>query len=256
MKYINLDIDVLRSEAYLGAEPVERATWLNLMAWCASQENGGVVEGAKEWGERKWMQICGITKEEATLVSTLYQFNDNGDLVVNLYPTKQEATMKAKREVAKTNGAKGGRPKKKPSSETKEKPTLETDNKPTSESVKKSKVKKGKEKEEEGREHVALPPTLDDVINLAISFFPKLDPDWVKSTARSFHGHFEMEHWTMANGRSLLPDKWKPRLQRWLEDNYRNEANPQKLERPADDEPVQLGGRQARDEIDLRETNN
>ena len=64
MNWININTDTLRSEEYLGAEPVERATWLNLLAWCCAQENGGEIENCREWKDRKWQQLCGVTKTE------------------------------------------------------------------------------------------------------------------------------------------------------------------------------------------------
>ena len=120
MNWLNIHTDTLRSEEYLGAEPVERATWLNLMAWCVSQENGGVIEGASMWGERKWMQVCGITKAEATLVSKLFKIGSDGNMVVSLYPSEKEEEVKAKREVARENGKKGGRRPKEPTLVTEE----------------------------------------------------------------------------------------------------------------------------------------
>ena len=144
MNFINLHTDFLRSESYLGAEPIERATWLNLLAWCASQENGGVIPNASEWTDRKWQQLCGVTKEEATLVSDLYHIDDDGNLVVNHYPKDKETEVKTKRETAKANGRKGGRPKKKPTLETQEKPTLVQSPKTEGEGKGKD---KGKEKE-------------------------------------------------------------------------------------------------------------
>lgn len=125
MNWLNIHTDTLRSEEYLGAEPVERATWLNLMAWCASQENGGVIVGADGWGERKWMQLCGITQAESAIQSRLYSIGEDGAMVVSLYPMTKEDEVRAKREAgkiggkskseakleaAKLNGAKGGRP--------------------------------------------------------------------------------------------------------------------------------------------------
>jgi len=106
MNYLNLHTDLLRSEEYIGAEPLERATWLSLLAWCATQENGGIIADCKNWSDRKWQQICGITKSEVETISELYEFKDD-NLVVNFYPIESENTVKAKRE----NGNKGGRPK-------------------------------------------------------------------------------------------------------------------------------------------------
>ena len=107
MNYLNIHTDFLRSETYLGSEPIERATWLNLMSWCATQENGGVIENAESWTDRKWQQLCGITLSEVETISLLYGFED-GNLVVSNYPVDKEAEVKAKRKA----GKKGGRPKK------------------------------------------------------------------------------------------------------------------------------------------------
>ena len=107
MNFLNIHTDLLRSEIYLGAEPLERATWLNLMGWCASQENGGLIRGAAGWNDRKWQQVCGITKEEASLVSELYEFGESGEMIVNHYPKAKEEEVKTNR----LNGKKGGRPK-------------------------------------------------------------------------------------------------------------------------------------------------
>ena len=109
MNYLNLHTDLLRSEDYLGAEPVERATWLNLMAWCATQENGGVIENAVGWSDRKWQQLCGVTKDEASQVSELYWIDEKGNMIVKHYPKDKEEEVKTNR----LNGKKGGRPKKK-----------------------------------------------------------------------------------------------------------------------------------------------
>ena len=155
MNWINIHTDTLRSEAYLGAEPVERATWLNLMAWCCSQENSGIIKGASEWSDRKWQQLCGVTKEEATLVSELYRLGTNGDLTVSLYPIDKQEEVSSKRLTAKINGKKGGRPPK----ENPEKPTsviLGNPEEPRLQSVKRREGKdKGIERKDKEKE---IPP--------------------------------------------------------------------------------------------------
>ena len=195
MNYLNLHTDLLRSETYLGAEPLERATWLNLMGWCASQENGGVIVGASEWTDRKWQQLCGVTKEEATLVSELYHFDEDGNMVVNLYPIEKETEVKTKRETAKANGKKGGRPPKK----TKKKPTTETDEKPTSVNFAKAEGNgregNGKEsKEGEARTREDAPPTEshhpNPNITEAIAWINSIRESWAKTphlTAAEMH---------------------------------------------------------------------
>lgn len=112
MNYLNLHTDTLRSAEYLGADPIERATWLNLMGWCASQENGGIISGGSSWTDRKWQQLCGITKAEVELISELYHFDPDGNLQVRFYPSDKESEVRTKRETARTNGRKGGRPPK------------------------------------------------------------------------------------------------------------------------------------------------
>lgn len=109
MNWLNIHTDVLRSEEYLGADPIERATWLSLLGWCATQENGGCITGATNWKDRKWQQVCGITKAEVDLESELYEFIKQ-DLHVHHYPNEAEKAVVAKR----LAGKKGGRPPKKP----------------------------------------------------------------------------------------------------------------------------------------------
>lgn len=107
MNWININTDTLRSEEYLGAEPVERATWLNLLAWCCVQENGGEIENCREWKDRKWQQLCGVTKNEVETECELFTFHGQ-NLIVSFYPDEMEKKVQTNRK----NGSKGGRPKK------------------------------------------------------------------------------------------------------------------------------------------------
>ncbi len=107
MDWLNIHRSTLAAEAFLGCDPVQRATWLCLMAYCADQENGGRIEGASEWGDRKWQQVVRITKEEALTVCDLWQWVD-GVLIVWSYPAEKEAEVKRNRQ----NGGRGGRPPK------------------------------------------------------------------------------------------------------------------------------------------------
>jgi hypothetical protein len=107
MNYLNIHTDILRGVEFIGAEPIERATWIALLGWCATQENSGVIKGCKSWKNRQWQQLAGVTEEEVKTISPLYGFEGN-DLVVAYYPVESEAAVKAKREAGKL----GGRPKK------------------------------------------------------------------------------------------------------------------------------------------------
>jgi len=107
MNYLNIHTDILRGVEFIGADPIERATWLALLGWCATQENGGVIEGCKNWKSRQWQQLAGVTEEEVKTSSKLYGF-EGENLVVKFYPVESEAAVKAKREKGKL----GGRPPK------------------------------------------------------------------------------------------------------------------------------------------------
>ena len=150
MNWLNIELSTLRSESYLGSDPVQRATWLNLMAYCADQENGGKICGGGEWGSRRWLQLLGITKEEVRAESCLWTWVDE-DVVVWNYPKAKEAEVRAKRE----SGRKGGRPPKTKA----EKPDGYEVLKPHGSISLKRKGKEGKGKEEERNGiNTPLPP--------------------------------------------------------------------------------------------------
>jgi hypothetical protein len=104
MKWLNIEIATLRSPKFIGAEPVERATWLSLLGYCADQENGGRIVGCIKWKDRTWQQACGITHGEVSLKSKLYVW-EGDDLLVEFYPLEKEAELRAKREA----GSRGGK---------------------------------------------------------------------------------------------------------------------------------------------------
>jgi hypothetical protein len=107
MHWINIHTETLRGEEFVGAEPLERATWLSLLGWCCAQENSGRITGGANWTSRKWQQICGVTLEEVQTESQLYEV-DGDDLIVHFYPLEHQEKAAASR----VNGKKGGRPKK------------------------------------------------------------------------------------------------------------------------------------------------
>lgn len=106
MDWLNLKVSTLRSPQYVGCEPSARAAWLNVLAYCIEQENGGRLIGAATWKDRQWQQTCGVMLEEVRSAAPLLQFSD-GDLIVWNYPVDKESEVKTARE----NGRKGGRPK-------------------------------------------------------------------------------------------------------------------------------------------------
>ncbi|MCM0686179.1 hypothetical protein [Akkermansia massiliensis] len=85
MEYINIPLYVIRSNEYIGADPTQRATWLSLVAWSCDQENMGRIAGARSWGDRRWMQSCGVTAAEVAKPCELFTW-DGDDLIVFFYP--------------------------------------------------------------------------------------------------------------------------------------------------------------------------
>lgn len=134
MEWINLHIPtLLRSPEFIGAEPVDRSTFIMLLAFCASLENGGVIRDCAEWKDRKWQQIAAVTLAEVRRKSELWTWHGN-DLHVSFYPVEKEAEVKhlrgigslstpAKAAAAKANGKRGGRPNKNPPQNPTENPT-------------------------------------------------------------------------------------------------------------------------------------
>lgn len=108
MNYLNIPIEVLSSEEFIGSLPVERATWLCLMKYCAHHETGGRIVGAGEWGERKLIGLLSVTKEEIRKDTPLWEW-DGADIIVWGYPIEQEAACQAKRDAGRRYGK--GHPK-------------------------------------------------------------------------------------------------------------------------------------------------
>jgi hypothetical protein len=110
MNWLNLNIQTLDSENFIGSDPTERGTWLCLLRYCIGQENMGTIHDCSEWADRKWQQLVRITKKESAKKCDLWQWEGNS-LTVWGYPVEKEQEVQEKRERARTNGAKGGRPK-------------------------------------------------------------------------------------------------------------------------------------------------
>lgn len=106
MNWLNLETKFIRAEEYVGCEPIARATWLNVIVYCAEQENGGRIRNCEMWRDRQWQQTCGVTVEEINKASPLLHW-DGDDLLVWNYPAEKEREVREKRE----SSARGGRAK-------------------------------------------------------------------------------------------------------------------------------------------------
>lgn len=122
MEYLNLHTSVMDSPEFVGADTIERGTWLSLQRYCIGQENSGLIEDCAEWKDRQWQQVARVTLREVRRKSRLFRWEGN-NLRIFYYPQEAEDIVVAKRLVAQANGKLGGRPRKNPDA-TQPKPTL------------------------------------------------------------------------------------------------------------------------------------
>jgi len=104
MEWLNIHSSTIDSEEFIGCEPIDRATWLCLMRYCAGQENGGIIKNCKDWRDRRWQQTVRITAAEVGRTCPLWKWNGL-DLVVEFYPVGKEKEVKAKRHGASLTNA-------------------------------------------------------------------------------------------------------------------------------------------------------
>lgn len=202
MDWLNIHRSTLAAEQFLGCEPTQRATWLCLLAYCADQENGGRIEGASEWGDRKWQQIVRITHGEAHDKCDLWRWED-GVLIVWAYPVEKEAEVRRNRE----NGKGGGRPPKPKGNQVVSSGLTETEP-PAPISAETERKGKGIGKEGEGKkkERVAFtPPTEAEATEYAnqIGF----------TEVKKWMGYYEANGWKA--GKSKMVD-WRGAMRYWL----------------------------------------
>ena len=110
MNWLNIYIPNIRSPEFLGCDPVARATWFCVLAYCADQENGGTLAGAKAWKDRQWQQLCGVTLAEVNGAAPLLAWQGD-DLVVWSYPSSAQTVLEAKREGGRKGGLSSARSK-------------------------------------------------------------------------------------------------------------------------------------------------
>lgn len=95
MNWLNIEMRVLRAPEYIGSEPIQRATWLQLLAYCAEQENSGVIRDCASWKNLRWQQTCGVTLQEVSESCDLWTWK-NGNLLVWSYPHNKQTEMQPK----------------------------------------------------------------------------------------------------------------------------------------------------------------
>lgn len=112
MEWINLHSSVLGAPAFLLSTESERGTWLCLLGYCCTQENGGRILGAKSWPAAAWPQICRVAAKSVARASGLWSWVGE-DLVVHFYPAAKETEVQAKREAARSGGLRSGEARRK-----------------------------------------------------------------------------------------------------------------------------------------------
>lgn len=151
MNYLNLETRILHAPEYIGSDPTERATWLNVSLWSAQQENGGRIVGAATWKDRQWQQTCGVTSREVRAARTLLTW-EGQDLIIWNYPISKEHEVKTKRDAGKLGGIKSGEARSKQNGSTASSSASPDTRSSASTEGDGSTERKGREKEGKGKE--------------------------------------------------------------------------------------------------------
>lgn len=85
---LSIPIEFFVSRDYRGSEPLDRGTWLALLAHCYVEGNDGRIRGAKRWTDRAALQVAGVTMQEIRKQCALWTW-EGDDLVVAHFRPKQ-----------------------------------------------------------------------------------------------------------------------------------------------------------------------
>ncbi|WPX39417.1 hypothetical protein QET93_007690 [Akkermansia sp. N21116] len=240
MEFINIRTALFSSPEFIGAEPVQRATWIALLAWCCEQENNGIIRDCRSWKDRRWMQTCGVMASEVGEGCELYSW-DGDDLAVFGYPAQIQASLNIKRTVARENGKLGGRPKNSPTvtnagteMETDGKPTLvsdgtcigtdvETDGK----TVREGKGRERKVREDDGASPSSgrrkdRPADAEEVRRYMAAQVKRPSDEQLSACAEKFFNKMDAIGWKTNKG--LPVDNWRGAARQYASDWQSNEA--------------------------------
>lgn len=112
MKWLNIELEKLRSPEFIGSDPTARATWLCVNAYCADQENSGIIIGGANWKDRQWQQCCGVTLQEIIEAKPLVDIQGD-DVHVLFYPISQQQLVETNRANASRGGKASGEARRK-----------------------------------------------------------------------------------------------------------------------------------------------
>ncbi len=105
MKWLNLPVELLRSQPYSGASSEEVGIWTRLMLYCCEQENEGIILDCSDWSDRQWATCAGVTKAEIATPSKLWATRSNGSIRVIGFPHEKLSEINAKRRAGKHTAA-------------------------------------------------------------------------------------------------------------------------------------------------------
>jgi hypothetical protein len=69
--WFRVDVAFVLSAEFLALPEAPRAHWLALAAYCAQQENGGVLKGAVAWRDREWSFSAGMRQRSVRVLVNL-----------------------------------------------------------------------------------------------------------------------------------------------------------------------------------------
>lgn len=216
MHWLNLELKTLHSPEYIGSDPIQRATWLALLGYCAEQENGGVIRDCVTWKDRQWQQTCGVTQAEVSSVSALWT-PESGSIRVLFYPTAKEIEIKAKREGGRKGGATSS-PAKVEAARTNGaqlNPSLTQADPKLTPNGREGKGIEGKEKKEKGSPRFS-PPTVEEVRAY-------IQEKGYGFKAETFVAHYQSNGWNVG-GKSAMKD-WRACCTTW-EERRKSDATP------------------------------
>ena len=231
MKFLNLDRSDLRSAKFVTSSHEQQGVWINLLGWCADQENGGRIADCRNWPENIWPTAVGVRFRHIKNDSPLWRWEGN-DLVVEFYPGNQQQSLAAKRAGGeKGRASRWGHAKPEsvqmamPDGYANSSPTPEPDGYANGMPDGRKGKGKGKEREEEG-EREAAPPS-HPVSRLQIRSQPRDLEEAVAVGAGIGLGREDVEGWFRdceasgwRNGRGELFQNW-PREMTYHRDRLR-----------------------------------
>ena len=237
MNWLNIEVATIRRPEYVGADPLHRATWWNLMAFCAEQENGGVIDGCGEWKCRRWQQTCGVTKDEAESACDLWTFA-GGILTLWGYPVERENEVRAKREAGSIGGKiraanaaanAAAKLKSEAPSSTASSTALSTASSTasTEEKGKEDKVRERKKKEKSAGEPLSISRKSGSLDDLK-SFCREINMP--ESDGESMFYHWTANGWK--NGSSAVRD-WQAGIRKWKSQGWLPSQKAAQAQKPA-----------------------